>query len=208
MAENDIDYLENNNTNCTIEKNGTHQRAELTVDAQIESTLSFSKNAQVVTSFENDYGVRGNGFPLQKNFTIASAATLFVLIDYTTYSNDDGFIFILPPVFTASAGKVIVNVYRGTDYSGGTEIEVNSNNTIIGNVLETTITHGATGSDKGTSSLEYLVGASSTNQNSGGGISAIGPPFIRNNCCKTLVEIINQSGEEIVFNYSQMFYEI
>ncbi|MCP4394964.1 MAG: hypothetical protein GY804_11965 [Alphaproteobacteria bacterium] len=208
MAENDVDYLDSNNTDCTVEKGGVYQRGVLTVDPLTESTLSHSKDGQVVTSYADNYGVKGNGFTLQRNFAIASGASLYILIDYTTFTKPTGFIFVQPPIFSAGAGEVLVNVYRGSDYSGGSVIEVLSNNTVINNTMETTITENPTGTVLGDSVLEYLVGSKSTNQNSGGGSISIGPPFIRNNTGKTLVEIVNNSGENTTFNYSQVFFEI
>lgn len=172
--------------------------------------LSESEEGIISTTFADNYGVKGNGFTLQRNFSIAATVgtKLYILIDYTTYTKDDGFIFVLPPLFSASSGAVLVNIYRGTNYSGGTPIEVPSTNTIIANTLETTITKDPTGTILGTSVLEYLVGSSATNQTSGGSAIISGPPFIRNNTNVTLVEIINNSGEAITFNYSQVFYEI
>ncbi|MCP4395659.1 MAG: hypothetical protein GY804_15535, partial [Alphaproteobacteria bacterium] len=108
MAENDVNYLNSNNIDCTIEKTGVFQRGLVTIDPFIESSLSQSKNAIRVTSYADDYGVKGNGFLLQRNFALGSSDTLYILIDYTTYSKDDGFIFVQPPVFSAGAGEVIV----------------------------------------------------------------------------------------------------
>ena len=175
-----------------------------------EDVLSASKTGVVTTTFENDFGAKGNGFFFQRNFTLAAAtgSKLYILIDYTTYTNVDGLIFVQPPVFSSSSGPVIVDVYRDSDYAGGTAIEVPSNNAVIDNKMETTITQNPTGTTLGTAVLEYLVGSESTNQNSGGGSSIVGPPFILDNTGKTLVEITNNSGNEITFNYSQVFFEV
>lgn len=178
----------------------------------IRNSLSFSGDALRMTSYENDYSVRGNAFHLQKNFTIAIGTTLNILIDYTTYTKvpkgGQGLIFVLPPNYAASDGAVLVTVRRDSDYSGGTEIDVPNVNTVFGGFLQTTITSGATGNDAGTSVLDYLVGSASTNQSSGGGNISGDSAFIRNSKDKTLVQIANNSGEEITFNYSQTFFEI
>jgi hypothetical protein len=186
----------------------------------LNSQLSNAKNAVLSTDYANDYIARGYAFALEENFTIGSGATLNMLIDYTTYTNftksnvDNtvdkrvGWVFVLPPRMATTAGPVEVNVYRGGDYSGGTETLYSKRNTISDIEPQITITQGATGTDKGTLSLSYLVGSSSTNQDSGGGVKEGIVPFIRSNDGITLVEIVNESGEEIIFSYGQTFYEI
>jgi len=148
----------------------------------------------------------------EKNFDIASAASLYVLFDYTSYvpiEGKKGIIHVLPPVFGTTAGAVAVNVYRGTNYTGGTEFDVINPNTTATKITSgTTLTFGATGDDKGTEVLNYLVGATATNQTSGGGSSTGVSFFIRPNTGKTLVEIINESGENVTFHYGQALFEI
>lgn len=178
----------------------------------LEKSLSYSDSAIVQTSYADDGVVRGVAFVFEKNFTIGVGATLYVLIDYSTYIATDyqaGLVFIYPPSFGTSAGVVTVSVYRDTDYSGGTEFDaVNPNTTSVKTTSGTTFTTGATGTVKGTEVLSYLIGASSTNQSSGGGVQEGLSFFIRENTDKTLVEIVNESGEEIIFHYGQGLFEI
>ncbi len=178
----------------------------------LQKSMSFDETGHVTTTYADDYTIRGNAFVFEKNFTIASGGTLNILVDYSTYTptaEQEGLIFIYPPQFSTTAGAVMVNVYRGTNYSGGTEFDaINPNTTASKTTSGTTFTSGATGSTKGTEVLNYLVGASSTNQNSGGGSVSGLQYFIRPNTDKTLVEIVNNSGEEITFKYGQGLYEI
>lgn len=67
---------------------------------------SYSKDAILSTNYADDYAVRGHGFLLQKNFTMLSATTLYLLLDYTTYLGTNKFIFIKPAIFTTSSGPV------------------------------------------------------------------------------------------------------
>ncbi len=173
---------------------------------------SFSGDAVLTTNYGDDGIVQGKAFVFDRNFTIATSGTLYILLDYTTFKPNPyqyGLIYVFPPIFTTSAGVVKVQVYRGTDYTGGTQILAhNPNTTAIKKTSSTTITSGATGTNKGDLVLEYLVGGDSQGNNSANG-SASGLAFyIRGNTGKTLVEVVNLAGKEITFNNSQILYEI
>lgn len=169
---------------------------------------SVSKDAVLTTTYNLDAIFKGVKFLVQKNFTIASSGTLNILIDFTTYPGRDRTVVIEPAKYCTSYGPVIVNIYRGTDYSGGTIIPAYNVNTIIGGTSKTTVTYGATGSTKGTVTQEFLIGYGSTNQSSGGGTTASPDLIVRGNTSKTLIEVVNNSGNEITFNFLQEFYEI
>lgn len=181
---------------------------------------SNARDGILTTDYANDYIARGYAFALEENFTIGIGATLYMLIDYSTYTdfsiaNTDntkeprvGAVFILPPRMGTTAGPVYVNVYRGGDYSGGTATLYSKRNTLSDIDPQITITTDATGTDEGDHVLSYLVGSASTNQNSGGATKEGIVPFIRGNDGQTVVEIVNDSGEEITFSYGQTFYEL
>lgn len=181
---------------------------------------SNTNDATLITTYQNDYIARGYGFALEDVFTIASGSSMNLLIDYTTYTdlNDStvdlvhqgrfGTVFVLPPQMSTTAGPVVVSVYRGGDYSGGTPTLYSKRNTLSDVEPQITITKDATGTDKGTLSLQYLVGSLGNFFNQGGGSSQPNIPFIRDNQDTTLVEIVNNSGEEIQFSWNQIFYEI
>lgn len=173
---------------------------------------SFSGDAVLTTGYDDDSIVRGLGFTFEKNFSILSGATLNILVDYSAWAPEEdeyGLIYILPPVFRTTAGPVIVNVYRGTDYTGGTEFDaINPNTTASKTTSGTTFTSGATGSTKGDIVLEYLVGGAGIGPaNTAGSSTGLGF-FIRTASDKTLVEVVNNSGNDITFNYSQLLFEI
>lgn len=180
------------------------------------NSFSYSKDGLVATTYADDAVVAGNAFVFEKNFTISNAVpTLYILFDYTTYVPSDGQIgqiFVYPPLFASSAGPVIVTVYTGTDYTGGTEFNaVNSNTLASKSTSGTTLTSGATGTTKGTPVLEYLVGTDTPGVSgpSGGGAGGLSF-FITGNAVgdKTLVEINNNSGSDITFHYGQSLIEI
>ena len=174
----------------------------------LNSQCSFSGDGILATTYIDDYTVRGAAFLFQKNYTIADAGTLYILIDYTTYTGANSLVFVRPAVFSTTYGPVIARVYRGTNYSGGTEEHAYNLNTVIGGESQTTITSGATGTTKGTVAQEWLVGFGSTNQSSGGGSVTVDANIIRDNTSKSLIEIVNNSGNEITFNIVQELLEI
>ena len=173
---------------------------------------SFSGDALVTTTYRDDGITRGFGFVFEKNFSIGIGATLYVLFDYTTYTpsaSQAGLIYIMPPSFSTTSGLVTVNLYRGTDYAGGTPfIAYNPNTTATKTQSATTLTSGATGVTKGTLALEFIVGGQAQGNQTAAGTSEGASFFIRRNNVKSLVEIVNSSGAAITFHYSQVLYEI
>jgi len=174
--------------------------------------LSQSGDAVLITDYARDGVVAGKGFAFEKNFAIANAATLYILIDYTTFipaSDEAGLIFVMPPAFQTSAGPVTVTIFRGTNYTGGTEFDcINLNTLMEKSTSGTTFTTGATGSIEGSTVLEYLVGGlSQGNQSASGATSGISF-FVRPNTAKTLIKIVNGAAADIVFHFAQVIYEI
>jgi hypothetical protein len=174
---------------------------------------SFSGDAVKITSYGDDFTVQGGAFTFEKNIAIASGATKYILFDYTTFTPDPntqiGQVYVFPPQFSTTSGPVDVDVYRGTNYTGGTEFDAINPNTLAPKTTsETTLTLDPTGTVKGTLSLEYLVGTQGQGSASGGGSNNGLSFFIRGNVQKTLVEIVNRSGNAITFHYAQTFFEI
>lgn len=178
-----------------------------------QSQASMSRDAVLTTDYAGDYTTRGNSFLFEKNIAIANGATAYVLFDYKTFiplSGQSGMIFVFPPSFQTTAGPVTVNLYRDTGYLGGTPVILSNPNTLAPKRASgTTVSMGPTGTNKGTLAMEYLVGGGSA----GVGNSIAGSTeglsfFIRNNTKKSLVEIINGAGTDIIFHYGQILYEI
>jgi len=178
-----------------------------------ESQTSYSHDAVLVTSYKDDYITRGNGFLFERNISIANGATALILFDYRTYHpalGQLGQIYIYPPFFQTTAGPVTVNLYRDTNYSGGTPYAIVNPNTLAKKkVSGTTISLAPTGTVKGDLAMVYLVGGGT------GGVGNASPGategisyFIRDNSKVSLVEIVNGAGADITFHYGQMIFEI
>ena len=191
--------------------------SEARITEMLENRASISKDAWLSTTYADDFIVRGKAFTISKNFTIAVSGVLRILVDYTTFipaADELGQIFVFPPVFSTTAGPVTVDVYRDTDYTGGTEAVVfNPNTTVQKTLAGLTLTTGnttqITGSVKGDIVLQYLVGLATPGVSGASGGAATGLSFlISRNTDKTLLEVTNASGAEITFHYGQVFYEI
>lgn len=189
-----------------------HCETDGTVKANLLKQLSASGDALVSTSYADDGLTRGKAYLFEKNFAIGSGTTLNILFDYTTYTPSGtqiGQVYVMPPTFSTTVGPVNVNIYRGTDYTGGTEFDAINPNTLVANTTSgTTLRTGPTGSVKGTLVLEYLIGGASQGNQSASGSSSGLAFFIRDNTSKTLIEIVNNSGSAITFHFGQVFYEI
>ena len=186
-----------------------HCQPDGTVKTNLLGQLSNSGDALITTTYNADGTTKGLGFLFEKNISIGTGATVYVLFNYTTYTSGNGIVYILPPFFHTTSGPVTVNLYRDTNYTGGTPFPaINPNTLAAKTTAETTLTIGPTGTVKGTLALEYLVGgASQGNQSAPGDATGISF-FIRDNTKKSLVEIVNNSGASITFHYGQMLFEI
>lgn len=171
--------------------------------------LSQSGDAVLITTYDGDATVAGSGFVMKKSFSMTNAQVLSFLIDYTTYHptpDQSGQVYVMPPAFKSTDGPVHVAIYRGTDYiAGATALHLYNPNTSHPKTESATqFTQGATGSNKGTVVLEYLIGGDGASGGDDGG----GSFFIRPNTGKTLIEVTNSSGGNITFNWFQQLFEI
>jgi hypothetical protein len=168
-----------------------------------------------------DYVDLGYAYALEDNFSIKSGETINILIDYSTYtdfspSNVDnrgaqrnGYVLVDPPFFQSDTGPMEIVVYRGTDYSGGSATAYAKVNTLSDAAPQVTITTGATGSDKGTVALRYLIGSTANRGFARGGGTAGGASFYKRGTeDKTLVEITNNSADDGTVHYGQVFFEV
>jgi hypothetical protein len=164
-------------------------------------------------TYQENQILKGNGFLIEKNFAIPNGGSLFVLIDYSAFvttPGQKGVVFVYPPNLSTTAGTVIVQIYRGTDYSGGEQFyAINPNTTSKKRVSGTRFSQNPTGSVKGTLVVEYIVGGGGTE----GGRSTPGETsglafFVQKNTGKTLIEVINESGAAIKTHYGQIIVEL
>lgn len=151
---------------------------------------------------------QGKCFYHRSVYTVADGATLNFLLDYSTHTSGSQRIIAVPGFYQVSNDLVTVQVYSGTDYSGGTAVTFRSTYPDKGVSLETSVTTGATGTDLGTLIDTMEVGTSSTNQNAGGGSMTEGILInIPSDVGSGLLVITNDSGNSINITFLQILYE-
>jgi hypothetical protein len=149
---------------------------------------------------------QGCEFFHQDFYSIADTASINFLIDYNKHTSGKQQIIVIPGYFHSTYGPVEIQIYRGSEYTGGVAVPFYCTNTDINNVMETEVTIGASGDNKGTQTEGRIAGTGATNQSSGGASTQFGTEFIRGGG-KTLIEITNKSGKTTQVTYGQIFYE-
>ena len=152
-------------------------------------------------TYAGDYVFRGRAFSVSQTFDIAQSGTLYVLFDISKLEKN---LVLYPPSFASYGGGATIDVYVGTDYTGGTDM-LEQNRSYRGGKNQCDLKSEPTGSNKGTLFTQFLVpGAFRT-----GGTSAdeleFEPPV---NLGNYLLEITNLEGSQgIKFNISFVWFE-
>lgn len=134
--------------------------------AEVQSNiLSASQDALLTTNYLDDNIVQGRIFSL--DFILSMTANTPVY--FTGKASTEKTTFLLPININPNTGYVTLNVYEGTNYTGGTERTAINRNRLSTTLPLTVVYEGATGNDKGDGLFSYLYGTESTNQNAGGG---------------------------------------
>lgn len=146
----------------------------------------------------------GRLYTIQTVLTINNSTTKYLLFDPTlvipNLPDFLGNVIAFPFRLKTTAGPITVCLYAGTDYAEGTLQPLINRNANSPNTSLTTIKADPTGSNKGTLLFKYLVGqASQTAVFPGGGDGETDLPFILDITKKMLLEIPNNSGENIQF---------
>lgn len=108
----------------------------------------------------------------------------------------------------SSAEQIVMRIYEGTDYTGGDTVSLFNRNRNSANTLQSALTVGATGTDKGTNFITHAVFASSTGANirpqSGSSTASV----IIDTSKKYLVEIENTEASATDVELSIIIFEI
>ncbi len=148
---------------------------------------------------------RGHVFSSRAVFEMETDEVLNIIVDYSGYTGD--VLVFEPPVFGATAGPVIINIYQNCTYTGGTaQISYNRSNFHSSNT-EVDIISGATSSD-GTLFASLLVPATALGaaQHIGFRSGEALPLYINPETNNVRVEVINTNGD-IHFSYSFDWFE-
>lgn len=153
----------------------------------LNSQLSFSKDALLATNYLDDYIVRGNVF----NITLVQAFTAGTPIYFTSeyMGATDISLFLLPIKINPTEGYLILNIYEGSDYTGGTPVESVNRNRLSSKTADVDVNVGATGTTEGTLIQSIVYGVAGTNQSAGGGSDTAFESLILNTSTKYLFEL-------------------
>ena len=173
----------------------------------LSNILSYSKNGLIVTSYENDYISQGVAFQIHRRIPIGASATVKVVFDYSALV-DKG-IFTLPIMAKTNCCQCYLNTYKIETYTGGSELPSINRNGVSSNIAECVVKIGVTSADiAGDDLREYIVGALSTRQNSGGGSISGESPKIFESGDIIMFEIINQENDAVDFELNFNWYEV
>ena len=167
--------------------------------------LSSSGQATISTTFQNNEIVKGNGFQIHRRFEIPAGGKKLVL---DLSGIDDNFAFTLPVRMKTNEGQCFVDTYKINNYIGGTIIPpINRNGTSLhtpNGVFKDDVTSADVAGDD---LREYIIGALTTRQNSGGGdggglyIKVFGKDII-------MFDVDNQENDTIYLELNFNWYEV
>lgn len=207
MAYGDVDYLEKNNTNCQFEDiAGNGQRAVLTVDGLNANTLSFSRDGNIATTYEDNYRVAGNSRVSENIIASLPTGISYFVFDPTAIT--DRYVFALPPQYKASDGVVTITFYEGTDYTGTTDLPTYNPNRTSTFTHLSTLKSGATGTTVGSYLYAISAGLTTVPAVSGAGTGEASSALILDITKKYLVAINNLSGATVQLDYAFQWFEI
>ena len=163
----------------------------------VKKSLSISGDAALMTTYRDDYIVRGQSFANENTRTV-TAGTEFFVLDFTNCSCSQ--VFKLPILVNPSAGYVVVNLYEDTDYTGDESLAFFNRNRLSAQIAGTTLTGNATGNTKGAFLFGALFGGEQTNQNAGGEAGSSANSLVLDITKKYLFEVTYSENCTIGYN--------
>ena len=154
--------------------------------------------SQISTELIEFWTQKGFCFQYDQVRTLPSATNLYFLFDPSGI-DDDILLHVYPLTFiNVEDGPAYVNYYVGHDYTGGTPVTLLNRNGNSTNTAKTVIYEGPTGTSLGlkTSSNKIAIGGAIPAE-SGGGSTGPVAPFIASKNITFLIEIVNDSGDDI-----------
>lgn len=158
-----------------------------------------------VSDIENKLIQNGLVFGIAKRFTVPASGTVYWGIDPTGFTKNS--LLMIPPLFTGFAGGPIhIDVYKGSEYTGGTVIDSINFNENSSEVASIEMSLNPSVSDDGDlQPNDYVVfsnssgGGANTTQ-TGGAASAGNLIFDFDVSRKTLYKLTNQSADVADFH--------
>lgn len=138
--------------------------------------LSFSGDAQKVTTYLDDAIIQGQVFTIRQKITFGSVGTpVYFGADVSPLESLGLISFVLPFVIDPTEGYIELQIYEDSDFTGGVQIIGSNRNRLSSNTQKGLVYALGAGdiADIGTPlSGPEIFGAAGTNQNAGGGAGA------------------------------------
>lgn len=167
---------------------------------------NLSEDAILTGTYIEDGIERGVAFQIHRRFTIVASATVKFVLDLTGVDLSKT-VRTLPLGMGTSEWQVYVDTYKIDSYTGGTEVPSINRNERIDNTAGAVFKSGITSSDiAGNDLRQYIIGALSTNQFSGGGTGSGSSPKTWNHSI-ICFEVENQETSSIDFELNLNWYE-
>lgn len=171
----------------------------------INGVLSISKTGIISTTYEDDG--RNSGHERVAENVIESLPTgkSYFVFDPTAVT--DRVVRLLPLSYKVSEGPIYITFYKGTDYTGSTDVQSYNPNLKTDFVHQATLKAGGTGTDLGDYVSRIASGSESSFFVAGNEESSSSKPITVDNSVKYLLEVDNQSSESVRLGYSFSWFE-
>jgi len=175
------------------------------IKSLLVNILSFSKDAFVITQYENDKIQSGECFTIEEIFYINDADSEYDIVFDTR--NCLHKVTALPTFWHVNTGEVTINLGSCSDYSVGTAIIPTNRNGDIINPSDIVFKYDVTPVNHVAGPTNILIGTKSTNQYSGGGSIPGNLPIILKTGIIYVFRISNNAGENIKLYTNISWYE-
>ena len=209
-ADNNSDVFFNCPVGMTLYAKCKDGTATISVDSNIGVPpilqTSYSKDGILVTTYQDDYITRGNGFQFKKRISLTALQVLYFEVDISKHT---GVVYSMPLSLSTAGGLVFIDSYNADSSTGGTLMSAPLNlDGLSSTVADTTIKTGVTVSGTPTNVREYMVGTSSTKQSAGGGTMQSESPKILDNRKPLYFKVENKENTVTILDVGFVWYEL
>lgn len=173
-----------------------------------DGQTSASNDAVRMTTYADDYIIRGKAFKAIDVVDIDGGDTIYFSLD-PTLLKDSQSVFILPINIQSSAERIALRVYENTDYTGGTIKQYYNANRNASDSYDFVVKQGAlTGTVKGTLLQQHTVFATSQGINESASQGGSSNALVLNNDYVYLFEVENLGSGSTTMEYDTTIYQI
>ena len=143
--------------------------------AKLSSQASYSKDAVLITEYLPDFIVRDKVYGVGIRATFTAATPVFFTSEIPEVDQPDvNQVILLPITVKPTEGYVTLSIYRDTEWTGGTQVDIGSWNQDLSGDNHKTVVYQSPTTTTGAKGTEIpwlgdTYGVTSTNQSAGGG---------------------------------------